>query len=374
MESSLSEHAQRLKCQLDASAFDAEGLRARLAKRPKNPTYVPTNPAQAKHQLQVHGHYEVYCNTIGLPMARPPVVDELIGFTEYFIQASSSARKGGVSVTVDEEVDNDEEEDHQRPLTRSYMESTLDAVIRHYTFQDSIGAQHLKGESCKMQLAQAVADLTKAGKLSAKAPERPKTGYYIIEKLLLRHYEKAMHQGVRNMVITLMHGLAVTMIAGTISRKGDATRSYGYDDGKYLKYKDVTIYVLPPAPATTTLSRIRVRVFLQHEKGRKLGSDRDPKESWLRPLVFSDGSETPWACPVATLLIHAIRHRILDLPADIEMNGRLTLADVLEAGERGPEGQRGPAVEALRNGAPYGVQTLRRVEGWRKYDSDRRSG
>lgn len=184
-----------------------------------------------------------------------------------------------------------------------------------------------------LRLATALDDLVKRGKLTRGA-WKPKqwVGSMIVRRLCYTYFRHALVNGVNNFDLTVAHVLAILSMAIMGNRAGDVaalTGKFG-NKGWFFAWKDIEMHITNHSPNATfdeIFASIKVKITLRHTKGHK-EVQNDDFAFKLAPL---NSSESNTGCFVSIVLIHALRHGLVQ--------GGNTIEQVLNSARQRPDGR-----------------------------------
>ncbi|RYN21317.1 hypothetical protein AA0112_g10335 [Alternaria arborescens] len=147
---------------------------------------------------------------------------------------------------------------------------------------------------------------TRDGRLTTgKWKKRTWIGYAVLSRLVRAYLTHGIEQGTSNWDVTMARCLSVVLVSSLGARCGDVGLAAGYK-GKayYMQWRHIELFLEGDVPL---FSALRVRITLEFEKGNK-ETHNEETIRYLRPLNDTANSHM---CPVALLLVHALRHSLV---------------------------------------------------------------
>lgn len=177
------------------------------------------------------------------------------------------------------------------------------------------------------------------------------TGFVTVSRLVRTFLEHWTRVGTWSFDMIVARCLSVVLISALGCRSGDASQSSGYTGTEYVQYKHVELYLERAdddddggrRPGFPQFQDLRAVVTLDYCKGYK-DEHGAALVRYFRPLDFG----SVHVCPVALLLVHALRHglvhgttlaQVLDRAAartDLHVEWKYPERPVLAAFARGP--------------------------------------
>ena len=123
-----------------------------------------------------------------------------------------------------------------------------------------------------------------------------------LSKSLLEYYYQ---EGVLTWDSPLGKLMSLVLVSSLGARPGDVAKSVGWTDSETMQYSDIELELENRQPVW---NRIRATVTMRYTKGAKDLTNKNLVK-FMRPL--SDPGYVH-ACPLALLIIHALRHGLID--------------------------------------------------------------
>lgn len=156
------------------------------------------------------------------------------------------------------------------------------------------------------RLAVWIDDAVKAGRLvRGRWRESSWIGYATLSRLVRAYLERALCYGTRNWDLIIAKCFSVVLVAALGARAGDVARSHGYTGQEYLQFRHIELTVEGDAP---DLANLAATITLEFVKGSK-DVRNDERRLHLRPL---NDTRAFHVCPIALLLVHSLRHSLVD--------------------------------------------------------------
>jgi hypothetical protein len=118
-------------------------------------------------------------------------------------------------------------------------------------------------------------------------------------------FDDALSQGTLNFDTIIAKCLSVVLVSSLGCRGGDVMRSREYHGTEYLQYQHIELTL--DAGMEPAFENLRAIITLDYTKGSKLTRNKSVVK-YLRPL---DDVQFIHVCPIALLLIHALRHGLV---------------------------------------------------------------
>ncbi|KAK5169674.1 uncharacterized protein LTR77_005652 [Saxophila tyrrhenica] len=141
--------------------------------------------------------------------------------------------------------------------------------------------------------------------------EKTWIGFVTLSRLVRDYFQHWLDYGCNNFDLVVSDCLAIVLQAALGCRVGDVARTSGYSNQEAMRYEHVELYLVGDAPTMAgevTLADLRATVEIAYAKGHKMQHNTSMFKH-LQPLLES---ECHHVCPVTLLLIHALRHGLLD--------------------------------------------------------------
>ena len=153
----------------------------------------------------------------------------------------------------------------------------------------------------KVWLEQAVKD----GKLKIGTwKKRVWIGFAVLSRLVSSLLSHKIQHGSINWDIQIAKCLSVVLISALGARSGDVTRSNHYTGQEFLQWRHVHLHIVGDQPV---LANVRATITLEFQKGHKI-ADNEEMQYNLSPLGSAEHNHM---CPIAWLLVHALRHSLV---------------------------------------------------------------
>lgn len=133
--------------------------------------------------------------------------------------------------------------------------------------------------------------------------ERTRAGYQLLNALTERYLLDRLNNGTASWDNSLVKWMVPMILSNLAARIGDIVLSDGYSGDEYLRLEHVEVFVDPAeAGKEITHENIVACVSCVYDKNEKdvLGTG---KIVWWR---FTE-VDSPWSCPMAMLIVHALR-------------------------------------------------------------------
>lgn len=182
----------------------------------------------------------------------------------------------------------------------------------HFKWSDFKMGSH-ESARFKVFLDQAVKD----GKIKVgKWKKSTWIGFAVLSRLVSSYLSHNIKHGSLNWDIPIAKCLSLVLISALGARSGDVFRSMHYKGQEYLQWRHVRLHLVGSQPS---LANVRATITLQYQKFHKI-ADNEETEYYLSPLGTTEHNHM---CPIAWLLVHALRHSLV---ADETLQGVLDRA------------------------------------------------
>ncbi|KAK3701890.1 hypothetical protein LTR37_015201 [Vermiconidia calcicola] len=143
--------------------------------------------------------------------------------------------------------------------------------------------------------------------------EKTWIGFVTLSRLVRNYLRHFLDNGTVNFDVIISRCLAIVLQSALCCRSGDIALSHHYKaiDGTFLRYEHIELYLdgdPHPTTGTVTLANLRAIIELAYLKGHK-NVHNDSTFKHLQPLLAADCHHV---CPITLLLIHALRHDLLE--------------------------------------------------------------
>lgn len=142
--------------------------------------------------------------------------------------------------------------------------------------------------------------------------ERTWTGFVTLSRLVRTFLDHNVRYGTWSFDVVIAKCLSVVLVSSLGCRGGDVARSTKYTGAEYLHYKHVVLYLQQAGAAAAggaeypQFQDLRAVITLDYCKGHK-DEHNVSQVKYLRPLDM----QSIHVCPIALLLIHALRHGLV---------------------------------------------------------------
>ena len=182
----------------------------------------------------------------------------------------------------------------------------------HFKWSDFKMGSH-ESARFKVFLDQAVKD----GKIkTGKWRKSTWIGFAVLSRLVSSYLSHNIKHGSLNWDITIAKCLSLVLISALGARSGDVARSLHYKGQEYLQWRHVQLHLVGSQPS---LANVRATITLQYQKFHKIADNKEAVY-YLSPLGTAEHNHM---CPIAWLLVHALRHSLV---ADETLQGVLDRA------------------------------------------------
>lgn len=139
--------------------------------------------------------------------------------------------------------------------------------------------------------------------------ERTWTGFVALSRLVRTYLEHNIRYGTWSFDMVIARSLSVVLVSSLASRSGDVARSDKYVGAQYLHYKHIDLYLGEAGAAgggPPGFQDLQAVITLDYCKGQK-DVENQSTVRYLRPLDI----QSVHVCPIALLLVHALRHGLV---------------------------------------------------------------
>ncbi|KAI3398505.1 hypothetical protein diail_9029 [Diaporthe ilicicola] len=188
------------------------------------------------------------------------------------------------------------------------IQSAFKVLLKYGTFRwsdkDGFGMTPHDGARFKAFTIQAVKE-----KRLIKGTWRKRTwiGFVTLSRMIRVFLEHFIQNGAWNFDVVISKCLSVVLIASLGGRSGDVARSDGYSGVEHMKYKDIELYLEAEAGEQPQFRHLRATVTIEYAKGDK-DTINENHVRYFRPL---DDVQSIHVCPIALLLVHALRNGLV---------------------------------------------------------------
>ena len=128
-----------------------------------------------------------------------------------------------------------------------------------------------------------------------------------LSRLVRVYLTRAIEHGTISWDVTIAKCLSVVLVSSLGARLGDVALSGGYKGTTYyLQYRHIELFF--DEGAEPIFANLEARITLEFTKGHK-GKPGQDTSRHLRPLA---GAHNSHMCPIALLLVHCLRHSLVD--------------------------------------------------------------
>ncbi|KAG4428859.1 hypothetical protein IFR05_015662 [Cadophora sp. M221] len=127
-------------------------------------------------------------------------------------------------------------------------------------------------------------------------------GISLVKRMIVAVAEEAIESRTRSWDVTITKILSIILLGALGARCGDLTLSTGYKNVEYLQWKHIQIKLRPG-----TEHKLTMRITLRYQKEEK----NDPSSNRVVDIDELDLAQDNALCPVKWLLIHALRHGLV---------------------------------------------------------------
>ncbi|KAK7707157.1 hypothetical protein SLS64_007367 [Diaporthe eres] len=137
--------------------------------------------------------------------------------------------------------------------------------------------------------------------------KRTWVGFITISRMVRVFLEHHLEHGAWNFDVVILKCLTVVLIGALGCRSGDVGRSQGYEGAEHLHYQHIEMFLELEAGEQPQFKHLRAVITLDYTKGHK-DKDNESVVKYLRPL---DDVQSIHVCPIALLLVHALRNGLV---------------------------------------------------------------
>jgi hypothetical protein len=250
---------------------------------------------------------ETWREAVGQDVRKPFTGDDLIRFIDVIIRKSRSRYVGkkrnfSHTLTIAKLV---VVEDKPGPNKNTIISATkLIMAYGHFKWSEQDGFRMTAHDTSRFRSF--LDKATRDGRLTTgKWKKRTWIGYAVLSRLVRAYLTHGVEQGTLNWDVTMARCLSVVLVSSLGARCGDVglVRTY---EGKayYMQWRHIELSLEGDMPL---FSALRARITLEFEKGNK-DTHNEETIRYLRPLNDTANSHM---CPVALLLVHALRHSLV---------------------------------------------------------------
>lgn len=137
--------------------------------------------------------------------------------------------------------------------------------------------------------------------------KRTWAGFITISRMIRVFLEHHLEHGAWNFDVVVLKCLTIVLIAALGCRSGDVALSQGYKGAEHLQYQHIELFLEVGYGEEPQFKHLRAVLTLDYTKGRK-DKHNDSVVKYLRPL---DDVQSIHVCPIALLLVHALRNGLV---------------------------------------------------------------
>ncbi|KAH7398061.1 hypothetical protein BKA64DRAFT_673464 [Cadophora sp. MPI-SDFR-AT-0126] len=155
----------------------------------------------------------------------------------------------------------------------------------------------------RLRISVCLKSLLQDGKLT-NDPQREAqwVGISLVKRMIVAIVEEGIESGTRSWDVTIAKVLSIILLGVLGARCGEPSVSQGYMGVEYLRWEHIWLKLKPG-----TKDKLTMRITLMYEKG-----DRDDSSSnRVVDIDALDSAQDNALCPVKWLLIHAMRHGLV---------------------------------------------------------------
>lgn len=170
----------------------------------------------------------------------------------------------------------------------------------HFKWSDFMMGAHVSSRF-KVFLEQAIRD----GKLKTGHWQKQTwLGFAVLSRLVSSFLAHKIQHGTHNWDIQIAKCLSLVLVAALGARSGDVSRSHRYTGQQFLQYRHINLHLVGSQPI---LANLRATITLEFCKNHKL-ADNEETQYYFSPLGKVEHNHM---CPIAWLLVHALRHSLV---------------------------------------------------------------
>ncbi|KAJ4373385.1 hypothetical protein N0V83_003680 [Neocucurbitaria cava] len=132
-------------------------------------------------------------------------------------------------------------------------------------------------------------------------------GFVTLSRMIRAFLTHHIEHGAWNFDVIMSKCLSVVLISSLACRSGDIARSHGYKGMEYMQYKHIELYLPDDVGDEPQFHQLRAAVNIEFAKGAK----QTLNENFIRYLRPLDDVESVHVCPIALLLVHALRNGLV---------------------------------------------------------------
>ncbi|CAK1367757.1 unnamed protein product [Cercospora beticola] len=180
-----------------------------------------------------------------------------------------------------------------------------------YTYSTKDGYEFTKQHQARIKVLWD--DLIKSSQaIKGRSRKQSWLGYRTLEHMIRTFIEDATSNGTYNWDVTIAKCLSVVLPAATVSRSGDVARTSAYTGEEYLKWEDVRLYVEEVhnelhVGGDRRISLLSVRAEIDKHFAKGFKDKENTTFTWYGRTLPVDSH----MCPISLLLVHALRHGLV---------------------------------------------------------------